>query len=145
MATRVMTALSGSGYPLATISRKVGDAPATIEVYPHATIVRLMNLTERLKYKVARSGKLWPGATVASRIFNVLAAFGDLKAMIEEKVGTVPLPIPGSRSVTSLASLKTLEDTLDALVCARAGAAYLSGNAEAFGNDKAAIWVPHAD
>jgi predicted RNase H-like nuclease len=42
----------------------------------------------------------------------------------------------------SASGLKRYEDALDALVCAWVGAKYLLGEAVAYGDGTAAIWVP---
>ena len=145
MAARLVAELSAAGYPLATTRHAAGTVPAAMEVYPHAAIVRLMRLGERLKYKVARSGKLWPRMPVPGRIANLISAFRELRGMIEGIAGPTALALPEPSAVASLASLKALEDGLDALVCALVGRAYLDGNAEALGDETAAIWVPTAD
>lgn len=145
IATYFVSALADAGYPLATTSHMPGRVPAALEVYPHAAIVRLMKLTERLKYKVARTRKLWPGATVTSRIANVIASFHVLRDALENEFGTILLTLPEAQSVKTLTGLKSIEDSLDALVCALVGARYLTGNVEALGDETAAIWVPTAD
>lgn len=44
--------------------------------------------------------------------------------------------------MVSTSGLKRYEDSLDALVCAWAGAKYLEGAAMPYGDATAAIWVP---
>ena len=39
---------------------------ATIEVYPHPAIVRLLKLEVRLKYKFDKSNRFWPGSKFGS-------------------------------------------------------------------------------
>jgi len=142
---RFMRALEDAGYPLspeATDSHTRWMQPTTIEVYPHAAIVRLMRLKKRLKYKVGRSWKLWHGEPVTTRIGHLLEAFRKLKAALDRKIAGIDLPLPALADVRSLSSLKAYEDALDALVCAWVGICYLEGRAEALGDETAAIWVP---
>jgi len=44
--------------------------------------------------------------------------------------------------VKTLASLKPIEDMLDALVCAWMGIEHLQGRSSGLGDSGAAIWVP---
>lgn len=142
LAHRVMVALAQVGYPLATAETSPGNAPAALEVYPHAAIVRFLGLHKRLKYKVARAAKLWPGTSVEERIAHLLDGFETVWRMIATRVESVDLPLPSPSDVSTLAALKPYEDALDALVCACVGITYLDGRAEALGDDTAAIWVP---
>ena len=44
--------------------------------------------------------------------------------------------------MTTLASLKPVEDRLDGLICAWVGIEHLAGRTVGLGDDTAAIWVP---
>ena len=143
---RLMKALEEAGYPLATTATDARMRPATIEVYPHAAIVRLMRLKERYKYKVSKSRRLWPKVQdVQDRVRILIGAFRNLRRALDGKIADINLPLPESSEGVALAHLKPYEDVLDALVCAWAGICYLEGRAEPLGDETAAIWVPAKD
>ena len=48
-------------------------------------------------------------------------------------------------AATAFNALKPFEDALDAIVAAWVGSTILEGRAEAFGDDKSAIWIPRKD
>ena len=139
---RLMTSLKDADYPLATTATDPSTRPATIEVYPHAAIVRLMRLKMRHKYKVSRSHKLWPNTCVRSRVRKLISAFHELKHALDREIADIDLPFPELGENVALSHLKPYEDALDALVCAWVGICYIEGRAEPFGNEIAAIWVP---
>lgn len=146
VSANLMAKLNRLDYPLKgcapTVANDVGLAKSTIEVYPHPAIVRLLGLNYRLAYKVARSRRLWPNATVPERIDNLRASFQLLHTGLAGQIIGIPghvVPAPAPRT---LSALKRYEDALDALVCAWIGARYLEGHAECFGDANAAIWVP---
>lgn len=61
----MMDALTELGYPVAT-STCIGGTPGrTIEVYPHPALLSLLGLQYRLAYKVSKSRRFWPRASVA--------------------------------------------------------------------------------
>ncbi|HVO58512.1 MAG TPA: DUF429 domain-containing protein [Dongiaceae bacterium] len=114
-----------------------------LEVYPHAALLRLLRLDKRLEYKVSRSRQLFPGASVEERKEKHLAAFQRVVGALSQKIAGIPAFLPKShKDVKSFAALKSVEDALDALVCAWVGVEYLEGRAEPFGDGSAAIWVP---
>ena len=51
-------------------------------------------------------------------------------------------PGPIYISINDRASLKTVEDTLDAIICAWVGCEYVKTRAESIGDENAAIWTP---
>ena len=140
----ISDAFRSSGYQLATQLCHAGEVKRLIEVYPHPALVRLLNLTERLKYKVSKSKKYWPKDTLATRIENLLGNFNTAYIALGDHIGfSTPkgnLCFPDTAA--TLAELKPHEDALDALVCAWIGICYCSGKAESYGDDTAAIWVP---
>lgn len=116
---------------------------ATIEVYPHPAILRLLNLDCRLQYKVDKSNDFWPGKSLAERREMLRARFQWLRTGLAMEIDGIPEDlIPTDTYLRSRGSLKKYEDALDALVCAWVGACYLEGRAEPFGDADAAIWVP---
>ncbi|MEZ5979287.1 MAG: DUF429 domain-containing protein [Planctomycetota bacterium] len=143
LADAVREAAEERGYLLATTTWEVGcGARALLEVYPHAALLGPCDADERLPYKVSRSSKLWPGTSVAERVERLLEPFRRIVDALRPHVGDAPLELPRAEDVRTLAELKRWEDALDARVCAYAAAAFVDGDAEPFGDDFAAIWVP---
>lgn len=132
------------GYPLAVNKSEATDR-ATIEVYPHTALLRLLNLECRLPYKVAKSNSkgYWRGKPVRERVENLLTKFNEIREGLVREIDGIPKDLlPPSKKVNHLTYLKRYEDALDALVCAWVGARYLAGCATPYGDYTAAIWVP---
>lgn len=153
MFENLRASLDSRGYHLVTqTSRTSNDGMpvgATIEVYPHPAIVRLLNLDCRLKYKVDKAkikagrGAYWPNATLPERKQRLCENLRLLHTRLAAKINGIPedlVPLDGH--MRSWKFLKRYEDALDALVCGWVGACYLEGRAECFGDADAAIWVP---
>lgn len=143
----LMDGLNHCGYPLVGCAGVRSDneqsGRATIEVYPHPALVRLLKLQYRFPYKVQKSTRLWPKTPLADRVANLCASFHTLYGGLAAQIigtpqGCVPVRVAGRK----LASLKRYEDALDALVCAWVGACHLDNRAECYGDANAAIWVP---
>jgi len=113
-----------------------------VEVYPHPALLTLLECEYRVPYKVAKSYRYWPKLTVMQRIAALLNEFRVISEALVRIVGPVALPLPQADAVPSLAALKRYEDAVDALVCAWIGICYLEGNADASGDETAAIWCP---
>lgn len=143
IANDVRESLQELGYPL-----KVAGDPAgpegVIEVYPHVALLALLQLDFRLPYKVSRSSQYWKAEQlpVAARIQRLLERFEQIRAALEQQIGSIALFLPASQDVASLASLKPLEDVLDALICAWVGMEHLHGRTRGLGDRTAAIWCP---
>ena len=113
-----------------------------MEVYPHPALITLTEASYRLPYKVSRSRRYWPDRTPAERRANLLAQFEEILMALSVEIHEIPIELPEPNSGVSTSGLKRYEDSLDALVCAWVGAKYLEGDAEPYGDDAAAIWVP---
>ena len=120
------------------------SAPALIECYPHVALLALLKRNYRVPYKVSRSGRYWKAEqlTRAERIERILEQFRAIKAGLDEHINGIPDLIPEPSEVTTLASLKPVEDMLDGLICAWVGIEHLEGRSVGLGDDSAAIWVP---
>lgn len=140
---RLRATCGTAGWPLAT-DQAAPITPALIEVYPHAAIVRLMNLRERLTYKESRARKYWPLATASERRTALAECLTQLRAALDDQITDIVLPTIHGADPIKRHAIKAYEDAMDALVCAWVGAEYLAGRAEAFGDSTAAIWVPKA-
>ena len=131
------------GYPLHTNGS--GQAtPALIECYPHVALLALLTRGFRVPYKVGRSSKYWKSKRPSrhQRIEWLLEEFQNIKGGLEKHISGIPNIIPAPSEVTSLASLKPVEDMLDGLICAWIGIEHLEGRTVGLGDDTAAIWVP---
>jgi len=142
LADRLRAEAARFGYPLATTVTVTGRTPALLEVYPHPALLRLLNARYRLPYKVANRRKYWPDATPAERLARVRQLLDTILAALRRAVDDVPLDVPPLADIASAASLKAIEDALDALICGWVGIRYLAGRCRAYGDDTAAIWIP---
>ena len=132
------------GYPLHTSSGDDQAAPALIECYPHVALLALLTRNYRVPYKVSRSGQYWKAEqpSHSERIERLLEQFRAIKAGLDDHISGIPAFIPEPSEVTTLASLKPVEDMLDGLICAWIGIEHLEGRTVGLGDDTAAIWVP---
>ena len=131
------------GYPLHTNGSEQ-SAPALIECYPHVALLALLKCDYRLPYKVSRSGQYWKAQqlTRSERIERLLEQFQAIKAGLDQHISGIPAFIPEPPEVSTLASLKPVEDMLDGLICAWIGIEHLEGRTVGLGDDTAAIWIP---
>jgi predicted RNase H-like nuclease len=136
---------AGQGYEIATVDRKPPMTPCIVEVFPLAALVRVMRVSKRPPYKVAKTRKYWPALTPAESIDALLEQWRKIELALSTDLVPTGIEIPNKRDVESKASLKPFEDKLDAIVCAWVGARYLEGRTEPFGDADAAIWVPKPD
>ena len=118
------------------------DTCTVIEVYPHPALLRLLQRTYRVPYKVDRARRYWPGLSLNQRADRLITEFRSIYAGLTDVIQGIPDFLPASPYGGSLASLKCYEDALDALVCAWVGTRYFEGCAVPFGDHDAAIWVP---
>ena len=89
-----MAQLDAAGFPLAVGQSPIASSLASpqalvpvplapsgsysLEVYPHPALLRLLNESYRVQYKVSRSSKFWQGESVDTRIGYLLEAFGRI-------------------------------------------------------------------
>ena len=133
---------AASGYPLATVTGGGQLRPALIEVYPHVSLLALTGAAYRIPYKVQRSALYHPGSAVRERIRRVHSELASILNRLREHIQGIDLPLPPASEVASLRMLKRYEDALDGLICAWSALCYLRGDADALGDETAAIWVP---
>ena len=143
IADRLRGNLATLGCNLHTTSGK-RKFPALIEVYPHVALLALLGREYRVPYKVSRSLQYWKSEQLspAERITRLLQEFQAIRAGLEPHIAAIPTIIPEVSEVKTLASLKPIEDMLDALVCAWMGIQHLQGLSSGLGDSGAAIWVP---
>ena len=145
IADRLRAELETLGYRLQTADSP-HPGPALIEVYPHVALLTLLNLSYRLPYKVSRSGQYWKAEqlSISQRIERLLSHFQEIRSGLDAHITGIPPFIPRASEVSTLASLKPIEDMLDALICAWVGIEHLEGRTLGLGDHNAAIWVPAA-
>ena len=78
----------------------------------------------------------------SERIERLLEQFQAIKEGLDQHINGIPDFIPAPPEVSTLASLKPLEDMLDGLICAWIGIEHLEGRTVGLGDHTAAIWVP---
>ena len=143
IADRLRGNLAALGCSLHTTSDNKG-LPALIEVYPHVALLALLERDYRVPYKVSRSLQYWKSEQLspAERIARLLREFRAIRTGLARHIAAIPLIIPEAAEVRTLASLKPIEDMLDALVCAWMGIEHLEQRTSGLGDCDAAIWVP---
>jgi predicted RNase H-like nuclease len=129
-------------FPLATATTPAGTPNHLVEVYPHPALMTLTGASYRLCYKVSRSRKYWPDSTPAERRANLLVQFQRILSALNNEIRDIPIELPDPTSAVPISGLKRYEDSLDSLVCAWVGMKYLEGEAVAYGDHTAAIWIP---
>ena len=123
--------------------RQRTEGPAFIEWYPHVALLALLKRDYRVPYEVSRFAKYWKAEklTRSERIERLLEQFQAIKTGLNKHISGIPDFIPAPLEVSTLASLKPVEDMLDGLICAWIGIKRLEGRTVGLGDDTAAIWV----
>jgi len=131
---------AGNGFPIAAADCPVGTPHRLVEVYPHPALLRLLNVTFRVCYKVSKRRDYWQGCMNPRRKRYLLKSFRNILDALKDNIASIDVPLP--RPGLSFAFLKRFEDALDALICAWVGIMYLAGRAQPYGDNTAAIWNP---
>jgi predicted RNase H-like nuclease len=125
-----------------------GD-PCFIETYPHPAIIELLGLSYRLPYKVGRHNRYWREESPETSWGNLARSLDDLRCGIARVLDGAAYLIPSASDImhsgnckSRTATLKGIEDVLDAAVCAWVGCEYLAGRAIPYGDETSAIWLP---
>lgn len=137
---RVTEDFEDAGFHLVTTSLPRCPEPFLIEVFPLAALVR--QIGERPRYKAGKTRKYWPGCSIDERIHFILESWRVILESLKGEISDIGLKLPERASIRSLADLKSYEDMLDAIICAWVGVLFLKNEAEAFGDESAAIWIP---
>ena len=133
------------GFSVATAQVLPGSPGHLVEVYPHPALLRLLSLTERFPYKLSRRNRYWPNDSPATRKRRLITHFHRIRDALDQRISGIDLPLPSPEAEVPFARLKVYEDALDALICGWVGICYTVGQAEPFGNEEAAIWIPCAN
>ncbi len=116
-----------------------------IEVYPHPAIIELLDLDERLKYKVSKLKKYWPALEGDKRWVAISRNLARLRLALNKRIAGVANWLPSAKSFTKnkqVSRLKGYEDAIDAIVCAWIGCEFLARRCVAYGDEESAIWLP---
>jgi len=116
-----------------------------IEAYPHPAIIELLNLDERLKYKVSKLQKYWPDLNRDKRRTAVAQNLARLRAALDKRLAGAADCLPSAKSLIKngpASCLKGYEDALDAIACAWIGCEFLAGRCVAYGDADSTIWLP---
>jgi predicted RNase H-like nuclease len=126
-------------YPLCTAA----PARGLIEVYPHPALIEFLKKDYRLAYKAAKARKYWPKLKSANeRKAELNNVWQKIVEMLDEDIQGARTKLPPPAASEPGWRLKAYEDKLDAVICAAVAIACLNGEARAFGDEDAAIWVP---
>jgi predicted RNase H-like nuclease len=130
--------LEAEGFELATTQLR---GRSLVEVYPHPALVELTGAPRRLPYKVGKLRSYWPNHSPSQRREALLAAWREIVAALETKVAGVAGDLQMPLADAPIRTLKSVEDRLDAVVCAWVGACIFEGRALAHGDAESAIWT----
>jgi predicted RNase H-like nuclease len=117
-------------------------AGALIEVYPHVALLALAQTERRLPYKVTKTATYWKGVPIQERRRRLISQWREIVRLLSGRIDGIDLTLPNEDATA--ATLKGVEDMIDALVCAWVGSLYLDRAASPLGDAASAIWVPRA-
>jgi predicted RNase H-like nuclease len=129
------------GFLLHTASLCPRPPLSLIETFPHPALLTLCNCDYRLPYKVSRARRYWPTTSIAERRMNLKVQMRRILDALQKDIEKIPTDLLRAEDCSS-SELKSIEDRIDALVCAWVGIKYLDGRANAYGDSSAAIWIP---
>lgn len=127
------------GFSLATCRNHLSGC-CFVESFPHPALLSLMRTGYRFPYKVTKTKNYWPHLDRHGRIERLVRNLRQIRDRLSENIDGVDLDIPDSPA--SFSWLKSIEDKLDALICAWIGIQIREDRAISFGDAEAAIWLP---
>src|SRR5262249_7484704 len=134
--------LESQGYKLQTSSADF-ETPSIIEAFPHPALLALCNCNYRVPYKVHKADTYWPMCPPDARRRNLIQEMQKILGFLKQEIAGIPLTLESKDAgMMTTNKLKAIEDMIDALVCEWVGIKYLAGDADAYGDETAAIWVP---
>ena len=136
---RLQRAFEKEGYVLQTKTTHTWTKQL-LEVYPHPALIRLCESERRLPYKASKCSKYWPDLTAAERRAALLRVWSEIGERLDREIAGSQAAI--ATAIRSCRALKSVEDVIDAIVCAWVGVCFLKRDVASFGDSTAAIWIP---
>lgn len=131
------------GFEVATLSTPPGTPNRLVEVYPHPALLSLLGRPKRVPYKVDNTKRYWKDKSIPERLDLLLSELNSTLEGLKQHIDDIPIQMPSLSMIKSFASLKPIEDALDALICCWVGCEYFARRAEPHGDHTAAVWCPH--
>jgi len=128
------------GYKLATADSDGLPRKALVETYPHPALLSLMDANYRIPYKIDKARKYYPEITPELRRTKILHKLREIYLVLSAPITGIAIDFPAKSP--NRAILKSIEDRIDALVCAWVGIQALAGKALPMGDHESAIWLP---
>jgi predicted RNase H-like nuclease len=138
----VRNQFAAEGFQLHTTTPAANPPFSLIETFPHPALLALCRCDYRLPYKVSKARSYWPTTPPSERRTSLKAQMRRILDALGQDIAEIPIDLYRIPENSSARQLKAVEDMIDALVCAWVGIKYTLGEAEAYGNSSAAIWVP---
>jgi predicted RNase H-like nuclease len=133
---------SALGFDLLTTTHSTAPKKM-IEVYPHVALLRLMNASYRVPYKISKSRQYMPQTPLRERSKLLREEMARILWALHAHISNIDLLLPQPEDLRSLSALKSYEDMIDALVCCWMGILMVTGEAVPLGDEDSAIWVPN--
>ncbi|MFO7983648.1 MAG: hypothetical protein R6V08_09375 [Desulfuromonadales bacterium] len=92
-----------------------GSSGLLIEDYPHTALLALMQVDRRVKYKVRKRSKYWPGLPPQQHRDNLVQKHSAILNALGKYIESIPLILPEPETVP-FKLLKRFEDGIDALI-----------------------------
>lgn len=135
-----------AGYELLTSQTIARPIKGIAEVYPHPAMLALTQSAYRVPYKCSKLRAYWPAENATNRLRKLEAIWQDIihsfASCLGPQIRRVDEHLTCPKLSDTGAKAKAFEDKIDAIVCAWVGVCLLENQAEPFGDDKSAIWVP---
>jgi len=116
------------------------------ETYPHAAIIRYLKLDYRLAYKVSKMHAYWKTEVKEERKKRLIRNLNKLYDYCAGRIKGVEdhMDRLDEQSSYYLWQLKTVEDRLDAMICALVSLDHAKGRTQGYGDQEGAVWVPES-
>jgi hypothetical protein len=103
---QIAQAFGREGYRLATTQVSRTTLHSLVEVFPLASLVRLMRLSKRPAYKVRKAARYWPNASSEERRNRLAASFAALMEALEKQIDIPDLLAAAGKGARFLKSPK---------------------------------------
>jgi predicted RNase H-like nuclease len=132
----------GAGFQMPLAVNEDTRVPLLIEVYPRIAALRLLQVTERVPYKVSYVSSYWADEKLTPEECRrrIAGEMDKILLALKREIRGIDVALPGEP--LRVRDLKATENIIDALLSAWVGVRFLRGEAKAYGDGSAAIWVP---